>query len=139
MTVVRMKDPRLVIFSAISLDKAGIRALEDYGPPAFLVVPNDHHRLDARAWKDRYPDIQVVAPEESGFGGWFLRKVGFAGNEPQIPKPVKLTMISNKDELRHQLLRWADIPMLKRILVSHGAVIEERASETLRELATSLE
>jgi hypothetical protein len=36
--------------------------LEDFGKPAFLIVPNGHHRLDARIWKDRYPSIHVVAP-----------------------------------------------------------------------------
>ena len=42
-----------------------MQALEDYGRPAFLVVPNDHHRLDAKIWKERYPLMQVVAPEGS--------------------------------------------------------------------------
>ncbi len=29
-----------------------MRALEDFGEPAFLIVPSDHHRLDARIWKE---------------------------------------------------------------------------------------
>ena len=62
MTVARLTDGRLVVFSAIALDEDEMRALEDYGRPAFLIVPNDHHRLDARIWKDRYPDLQVAAP-----------------------------------------------------------------------------
>ena len=37
--------------------------LEAYGRPAFLVVPSDKHRLDAKPWKNRYPTMQVVAPE----------------------------------------------------------------------------
>src|SRR4029453_16485173 len=36
-----------------------------FGRPAFLVVPNDHHRLDAKAWKERYPQLRVVAPNGS--------------------------------------------------------------------------
>lgn len=36
--------------------------LESYGRPAFLIVPSDKHRLDAKIWKDRYPALQVVAP-----------------------------------------------------------------------------
>ena len=39
--------------------------LEAFGRPAILVVPNDHHRLDARAWKARYPEMKVVAPPGS--------------------------------------------------------------------------
>ena len=64
MTVVRLADGRLVVFSAIALDDAGMKTIEDYGEPAWMVVPNDHHRLeDAAAWKARYPKLQVVAPE----------------------------------------------------------------------------
>jgi hypothetical protein len=40
--------------------------------------------------------------------------------------------------LRDQLLRWADIDSLKRILVSHGSPIVEGPRQTLRELAHSL-
>lgn len=63
MTVVRLADARLVVFSAIALDEDEMSALEAYGRPAFLVVPSDKHRLDATIWRDRYPEIQVVAPE----------------------------------------------------------------------------
>ena len=38
-------------------------ALVAYGRPAYLIVPSEKHRLDAKTWKDRYPEIQVVAPE----------------------------------------------------------------------------
>ena len=59
MTVVRLRDSNLVVFSAIALDEDEMHALEAYGQPAYLVVPNDHHRLDAKIWKQRYPNMQV--------------------------------------------------------------------------------
>lgn len=65
MTVVRLADGRLVIFSAIALDDPEMQQLEAYGKPAFLIVPNDLHRLDARVWKERYPSMQVIAPAGS--------------------------------------------------------------------------
>ena len=40
-----------------------MRDLEAYGAPAFLIVPNDHHRLDAQIWKERYPALKVIAPD----------------------------------------------------------------------------
>ena len=199
MTVVRLADARLVVYSAIALDEAGMSKLEDYGEPAWLVVPNDHHRLDAAAWKQRYPGLQVVAPEgslkkiaeavpvdtsaprfgdpkvrfvvvpgtrgheaalevdnrsgttlvlndivgnirgASGFGGWLLGLMGFAGDEPHVPRPVALMMIDDKAALRKQLLEWAGIGTLRRILVSHGEPIEASPQQALRELAASLE
>lgn len=62
MTVVRLHSGKLVIYSAIALDDAEMRALEDFGEVSFLIVPNDIHRLDARIWKDRYPELTVIAP-----------------------------------------------------------------------------
>src|SRR5664279_1479911 len=63
MTVVRLVDASLVVYSAIALDEDEMSALEAYGRPAYLIVPSDKHRLDAKIWKDRYPEIEVVAPE----------------------------------------------------------------------------
>jgi hypothetical protein len=74
----------------------------------------------------------------SGFGGWFLRLLRFAGDAPRIPVPVKLTMVKDKAALAAQLLRWAELPPLKRILVSHGSTIEDDPSGAFRKLAASL-
>ena len=199
MTVVRLRDRRLVIFSAIALADEEMRALEEFGEPAFLIVPNDHHRLDAKIWRDRYPAIQVVAPAgarhkvaeavsvdasdadfgdpnvalvtvpgtkareaaleisgpngttlvlndiignlrgSSGLWGWFLRLMGFAGSAPHIPLPVKAVMVADKAALAGQLRRWAALPALRRVLVSHGVPIEQDAPRILRDLAHSLD
>lgn len=62
MTVVKLSDGRLVVYGAIALDEPRMRELENFGRPAFLVVPSHLHRQDAPAWKRRYPDLCVVAP-----------------------------------------------------------------------------
>ncbi len=62
MTVVRLKDRRLVIFSAIALEEDEMAKLEAFGRPAFLIVPSERHRMDAPAFRDRYPDLIVIAP-----------------------------------------------------------------------------
>jgi hypothetical protein len=198
MTVVRLADAGLVIFSAIALDEDEMSALEAYGRPAFLIVPSDKHRLDAKTWKVRYPAIRVLAPEgarekveevvpvdavtaefddpdvqfvtvpgtrgreaalvvrtpngttlvlndvvgnirdAAGFGGWLLHLAGFAGPQAQVPAVVKLAVIDDKAALRGQLLQWAGIESLRRILVSHGAPIEDDPRQVLRDLAGSL-
>jgi hypothetical protein len=198
MTVVRLADSRLVVWSAIALDAKEMAALEALGRPAFLIVPNDHHRLDARAWKARYPQVQVVAPkgsrakvekavpvdttapefgdpnvefatvsgtrereaalvvrtpngttlvlndlvgnirDTSGISGWLLGLAGFAGKSARIPRVVKWNLVKNANALRAQLLQWAEIASLTRILVSHGEPIEANPRQTLRDLAGSL-
>jgi hypothetical protein len=198
MTVARLRDGRLVVYSAIALNDDEMAALERWGRPAFLVVPGDHHRLDARIWKRRYPDMQVAAPagarsmveqvvpvdsvapdfgdpdvrwitvpgtreheaalqvrgrdgttlvlndivanirHEHGFGGWLMRMMGFAVDEPSIPGVRKLAMIKDAEMLRDQLLAWSELADLKRILVSHGEPIEDDPRGVLRKLAGSL-
>jgi hypothetical protein len=198
MTVARLSDGRLVIYSAIALDEHEMQAIEAFGTPGFLVVPNDHHRLDARIWMDRYPALIVIAPEgarekvaevvpvdatagdfgdenvrlvtvagtdagevaleidgsagttlvvndiignvrdSSGVGGFFLRVMRFAGDEPQVPVPVKAKMVADKEALAAQLSRWAELPSLQRILPSHGSPIEDDPRGALRDLAASL-
>src|SRR5439155_504796 len=89
MTVIRLSDSRLVVWSAMALGGTEMAKLEAFGRPAFLIVPNDHHRFDAKA-------------------------------------------------LRAQMLQWADMQSLKRILVSHGEPIDANPQQTLRSLAGSL-
>ena len=36
--------------------------IEALGRPSVLIVPNPGHRLDAKIWKQRYPDIRVLTP-----------------------------------------------------------------------------
>lgn len=62
MTVARLRDGRLVIYSAIALEEPEMERLEQFGIPTFLIVPGDLHRLDAKAWKARYPNLFVIAP-----------------------------------------------------------------------------
>ncbi len=198
MTVVRLEGGRLLIWSAIALDDATLRELEALGTPAFLVVPNDHHREDALAWKLRYPDLQVAAPPGSaekvenevgvdtrtphlddssvrcfvvagtrehefallvrraagstlvvndiianirhvhGFGGWLLKRMGFAGEAPHVPGPIKALLIREKSALRDQLLAWSAMSDLRRIVVSHGEVIVNDPQGVLRSLAEEL-
>ncbi|HEX9103417.1 MAG TPA: hypothetical protein VF997_14495 [Polyangia bacterium] len=62
MVVVRLADGRLVIWNGIALEEPAMKELEAWGTPAFLVVPNGMHRLDARIWKQRYPQLRVITP-----------------------------------------------------------------------------
>lgn len=63
MTIVRKRDRSLIIHSAIALHDAAMEQLESLGTPTFLIVPNRGHRLDAPAYKARYPNLRVFAPK----------------------------------------------------------------------------
>lgn len=65
MVVARLASGDLVIHNGMALDEAGMAELEALGRPAWLVVPNGWHRLDAARYKARYPDIQILCPRGS--------------------------------------------------------------------------
>jgi hypothetical protein len=62
MTVARLADGRLVVFNAVALDEPSMSELEAWGSPAFLIVPGAGHRLDAAAFKNRYPALKIFGP-----------------------------------------------------------------------------
>jgi hypothetical protein len=62
MTVVGLNDGSSIIYSAIALDESGMKQIEAFGTPRYLVVPGDAHRLDVKIYKQRYPDLLVVTP-----------------------------------------------------------------------------
>jgi hypothetical protein len=76
---------------------------------------------------------------ESGLGGWLLRVMGFAGEDPHVPAPVKLVLGKHKIEVAHQFRVWAQRDDLRRIMVSHGDTIEKDPRGALRTLADSLD
>lgn len=62
MCVARRADGGLVFHSAVALDEEEMAQFESLGDPAFIVVPNGWHRLDAAAFKARYPRAAVFCP-----------------------------------------------------------------------------
>lgn len=65
MVIVRRSDGALTIHNGIALREDVQQALEALGTPAQLIVPNGWHRLDAAAYKKRYPQLRVFAPSGS--------------------------------------------------------------------------
>jgi hypothetical protein len=76
---------------------------------------------------------------EHGLGGWLLRVMGFAGDDPHVPGPVKLMLGKHKSEVAQQFRRWAEREDLRRIIVSHGDTIDTDPRGALRKLAASLD
>ncbi len=106
------------------IEVAGDSALEVDGGDGMTVIVND-----------LIGDIHG----ESGLGGWLLRRMGFAGDEPHVPGPVKLMLGKHKNEVARLFRRWARHANLRRIIVSHGDSIEKSPQTALLTLAESLE
>jgi hypothetical protein len=199
MTLVGLAGGRTAIFSAIALRDAEMARIEALGRPAFLIVPSDFHRLDAKAWKRRYPDIRVLAPpgarakveqvvpvdatddqlddtetrfvavagaggheaalivrrpggaslivndvianvaNPSGLGTRLMSRLfGFGASAPQVPRTIRAMLVSDKAALAAQFRAWAAEPELRRIVPSHGDVIDQGPAATLHRLADGL-
>lgn len=63
MVILKRADGRLVIHSCMALHEDHMKEIEAWGEPAYLLVPSSWHRLDAAAYKLRYPNIRVLCPE----------------------------------------------------------------------------
>jgi hypothetical protein len=113
-------------------DDATVRYVEIVGDSILEVQGEDGLTLIVN---DLIGDIH----DEHGLGGWLLRVMGFAGDDPHVPAPVKLLLGKHKSEVAHHFRRWADRGDLRRIIVSHGDPIESDPCGTLRTLAASLD
>jgi hypothetical protein len=83
MTIAKRADGRLVVHSAIALEDAAMREIEALGTLSFLLVPNAFHRLDAPAFKKRYPHLVVLTPK--GARSKVAAKVAVDGTYEDFP------------------------------------------------------
>jgi hypothetical protein len=195
MTIARLRDGGLVIHNGIALDAAGMRALEAFGTPAFLIVPSAIHRIDALAYKRRYPQLRVLTPrgarskvakrvpvdgsyedfpttddsvrfealsglndaegvmlvrsadgvsvvlndaimnmdrKRNVLGFLFTSLLGSAPG-PRVSRLFKLLLVKDRQALRRDLARYAELPELQRLIVAHEKVASGAdAAEALR-------
>lgn len=89
MTVARLGDGRLLIWSAIALDEASMDRLTAAGEPALLVVPSALHRLDAAAYKSRFPKLRVFTP--TGARRAVSQIVGVDGTLDEAPADAQVS------------------------------------------------
>lgn len=199
MTLAKMADGRVVVHNAVALDEGLMKEIEAWGEPSFLIVPNGLHRLDAPAFKKRYPNIRVFCPRGSkrkvaevvsidgfyedfpadphvsfetldgvkgaegvmhvrlgddltlvfndvifnmphlkGFSGWVLKYITASSGGVKMSRLARWFLMKDAAGLRAHLLRLADLPGLRRVIVSHHEVISGTPAEALRQVAGTL-
>ena len=199
MAIGKRADGTLVVHNGIALDEAAMKELDAWGKVSTIVVPNGYHRLDAKIFKDRYPEAKVIAPAGSrakvaqvvavdgtyadhasdaavellhldgtkeregamivrapgdttlvfndavfnmphgkGFTGFILRRITASSGGPTISRISRWLVVADKAAFRAHLERLADLPDLKRIVVSHYETITEDPSGTLKRVAAAL-
>ena len=64
--------------------------------------------------------------------------LGMTGDAPHMPGVIRMREVKDKAALARQLRTWAELPALKRLVVSHGAVIANEAPAVLAKIAGEL-
>ena len=78
--------------------------------------------------------LQNNPPEKLNF---LFKLLGFGGG-PKVVPLYRLLFTSDKAALKQALLKWADMPGLKRLVPFHGSVVENDAVGAIRKAAASL-
>ncbi len=193
MTIVKLASGGLLVHNGIALEEELMAEIEAFGKPEILVVPNGYHRLDAKVFKQRYPQMRVLCPASAkkrvaqvvavdgtfddgpredgvrmyhldgckqhegvvevkspsgttfvvndivmnmpklgGVVGFMLSPTG----RPAVPRIFRLFFVKDKKALTASIEKMAAAPDFKRVIVSHGKMLER--GEDLRTALTAL-
>jgi hypothetical protein len=94
MVLMRLRDGRIVIHSAIALEQSAMTQIERWGEPAFCIVPNKRHRLDAPAFRRHYPALSMICPAAGVFTSvkdLAHKLMRYIRHYNRAPKPIKWT------------------------------------------------
>jgi hypothetical protein len=69
-------------------------------------------------------DLVMNMRHGQGFGGFMFKLMGFTADTPNVPLPTRMLLIKDKPGLKTLLGELAATPGLKRVIVSHGDVID---------------
>jgi hypothetical protein len=85
-------------------------------------------------------DILSNVRHPKGLGAQVMaRLLGFGVKRPRTSRPVRLMFVKDPTELAKQFRSWAAIPQLRRIIVSHGDIIDQAPRKALVQAAEDFE
>ena len=85
-------------------------------------------------------DILSNVRHPKGLGAQVMaRLLGFGVKRPRTSRPVRLMFVKDPAALARQFRAWAAIPQLRRIIVSHGDIIDQAPREALIQAAADFE
>ena len=84
-------------------------------------------------------DIIAHVARPKGVGAWLMSRLfGFGARRPAVPRPIRAKLVEDADSVAWQFGQWAAIPGLRRIVPSHGEIIENSPATELLRLAQTL-
>jgi hypothetical protein len=83
-------------------------------------------------------DVVANSRHTKGFGGLVMKVIGFTGDTPRLPWPVKKRVGRNLKSVAEFLHNLAAKPDLKRIIPSHGEQFDGDTQRTLKSIAATV-
>lgn len=84
-----------------------------------------------------FTDAMFNVPHFGGFVGFMMRVLGSTGG-PRVTRVFKLAAMKDKVAYREHLEKLTSVPNLARLVVAHGAVVENDIPGFMREVMRSL-
>ena len=68
----------------------------------------------------------------------FFRLLGFSSDSPKVVPAFRMLFIKDKSTVKGALMKWAELPNLKRLVPFHGRIVENGAADAIRAAASKL-
>ena len=140
MTIYRLADGTLLLYSVVALDEEGMKALEALGRPSVMVIPHAGHRMDAGFYRKRYPALKVVCPAPAAKRTEEVcQKVDGTPEEILGPLGIKVHPVTGVKPKLGEFALEMDIPDGKALVtndVMGGPTPGEKVSFTMRLIGT---
>lgn len=85
-----------------------------------------------------FNDLIFNMPHVGGPMGWVLRYVTASSGGPTISRLARMLVVKDRAKVADELRRLAELPDLRRVIVSHHEMITQRPAEQLQRLADTL-
>lgn len=83
-------------------------------------------------------DAVFNMPDGKGVTGFVLKRITGSSGGPRVSRIMRMLGIKDRKAFRAHLERFAELPDLKRIVVSHHVTIDQDPAGTLRAVAATL-
>ena len=84
-------------------------------------------------------DIIAYVANPHGIRTWLMAALfGFGTRRPAIPRPIRAKLVEDAGSLACQFEKWAAIVGLRRIVPSHGEIIDNQPAAELDRLSRTL-
>ena len=85
-----------------------------------------------------FNDAIFNMPHMSGFHGFVFKHLTASTGGPRVSRLMRWAAVKDKAAFRAHLLRLAETPALKRVIVSHGAMVTDDPAGMIRTAAATL-